>query len=249
MKTATTLLLDMDGVMAEVSKSYRASIIATCHEYGATSVTLDTVSEWKTRGGCNNDWVLSRDLIRSVGEDAAAAVPTLEQVTETFERFYQGDGTVPGLCETESLIPTRALLEELHARCEGRTAVVTGRPRSDCDKFLRLHGLDRLFPVRVCMEDGPAKPDPFPVVRACELLGVAADDHVIMVGDTPDDVRAAVRAGCRAVGVATPEGAAAMSEAGRAFDETDLCVAMTQCGAERNVRPGLEELLEAFPKQ
>jgi len=46
---ATTLLLDMDGVLAEVSKSYRASIISTCHSFGATSVTHDVVSEWKAK--------------------------------------------------------------------------------------------------------------------------------------------------------------------------------------------------------
>ena len=55
-KKYTTCLLDMDGVLAEVSKSYRAAIQATCHHYGAKSVTFDTISDWKARGGCNNDW-------------------------------------------------------------------------------------------------------------------------------------------------------------------------------------------------
>lgn len=251
MKTATTLLLDMDGVMAEVSKSYRASIIATCHEYGATSITLDTVSEWKARGGCNNDWVLSRDLIRSVAKSKDDVVPTLDEVTATFERHYQGSEDTPGLCATETLIPTTTLLHSLHARTNGRLAVVTGRPRKDCDFFLRTHGLMDLFAVCVCMEDGPAKPDPFPVRRACELLGVNVDDGVIMVGDTPDDIRAAVRAGCRGVGVATPEGAAAAIQEGKSFDAGQLCRAMMDpdCGAECVVEPGLEGLLEAFPEK
>ncbi|CAN0305684.1 unnamed protein product, partial [Hapterophycus canaliculatus] len=54
------------------------------------------------------------------------------------------------------------------------------------------------------MEDGPAKPDPFPVIRAAKLLGVNPKDTAL-VGDTPDDILAAVRAGAGGIGVLTPK--------------------------------------------
>ena len=82
-KLMPALLLDMDGVLAEVSKSYRASIVATCHHYNAKSVTFETVGEWKARGGCNNDWVLSLDLINDSSDGDKGL--NLEQVTKTFE--------------------------------------------------------------------------------------------------------------------------------------------------------------------
>lgn len=230
----------MDGVLAEVSQSYRRAIIATCHHYNATSVTHDTVSEWKARGGCNNDWVLSLDLIAQDPNSNADGL-TLEKVTETFENFYQGSGDGPGFCTTESLIPKTETLEELKRRCDGRMAIVTGRPRKDCTKFLEQYEIADLFDVRVCMEDGPPKPDPFPVTKACELLGVECDSSVVMVGDTPDDIRSAVAAGCRGVGVATPEGA------GR--DTCKLCESMRGCGADFVMEPGFEELLDIFPKK
>jgi len=50
--------------------------------------------------------------------------------------------------------------------------VVTGRPWADCNTFLQTHGIASLFDACVCMEDGPPKPDAFPVARACQLLGV-----------------------------------------------------------------------------
>lgn len=179
-KKATTLLLDMDGVLADVSKSYRTAIVSTCHAFGATSVTFDVVADWKVRGGCNNDWVLSFDLIRS--DPLGKKDVTLQEVTDVFEDLYQGVENIPGLYTLESLIPSKDTLEALREKCGyNNMAIVTGRPRKDCYKFLKDFTIDHLFDVCVCMEDGPQKPNPFPVLRALELLKVQPSDSVIMV--------------------------------------------------------------------
>jgi HAD superfamily hydrolase (TIGR01548 family) len=244
-KLYKSLLLDMDGVLAEVSKSYRASIVATCHAYGATSIDYDVIGDWKAKGGCNNDWMLSLDLINS--DPSGKRGLTLDEVTETFEDFYQGKDDTPGLCELESLIPSKETLQELRKRSQGM-AIVTGRPRKDCEKFLKQHQLEHLFDCCVCMEDGPAKPDPFPVKRACELLKIEPSEYVILVGDTPDDIRSALAAGCRGVGVSTPLEAdelAAMN--GKPHDSSKLCVAMKGCGVDIVLPPGFVELVDMFP--
>ena len=239
-----TLLMDMDGVLAEVSKSYRASIVATCHKYGATGVDYDLIGDWKARGGCNNDWKLSLSLIEEDPNGQKGL--TLEEVTQTFEDFYQGTDGKPGLCDLESLIPDKKVLEELRKRANGM-AVVTGRPRKDCDKFLKLHGMDHLFEYCVCMEDGPAKPDPFPVQKACELLGIQPSPSVILVGDTPDDIRSALAAGCRGVGVSTPEAVEEAAANGQPHDSSKLCVAMKDCGVDVILPPGFADLVNMFP--
>jgi HAD superfamily phosphatase len=244
--TPTTLLLDMDGVLAEVSQSYRAAIVDTCHAYGATSIDLDVISEWKARGGCNNDWVLSLDLIKT--DPNGKHDVTLDQVTATFEEFYQGHDGKPGLCDLETLIPSMETLVELHRRTQGRMAIVTGRPHKDCEKFLKLHKFDHLIKASVCMEDGPPKPNPFPVERACELLGVKPGPHVLMLGDTPDDIRAAVACGCIGVGVTTPEAATEMVAQGKAHDEAKLAVAMKECGVSVVLKPKFVKLVDMFPE-
>ena len=54
------------------------------------------------------------------------------------------------------------------------------------------------------MEHGPPKPSPIPVQLACQQLNL--DPSVcLMIGDTPDDVRAGVAAGAVSWGVYTPE--------------------------------------------
>jgi len=241
-----TLLVDMDGVLAEVSMSYRAAILSTCATYGAKSVTDDTVLKWKARGNANDDWKLSHDLIKD-DPDGDNQV-TLEQVTKTFERFYQGHGDTPGLYKLETLIPTRETLEELRKRSKPGMGIVTGRPRGDCLKFLKDFNLEHLFDAMYCMEDGPSKPDPFPVRRMCELLGVEPSSSVVLVGDTPDDIKAAVSAGCCGVGVTTPEAVVACDAKGEHHTLATLSVVMKERGADVILPPGFAELVDMFPK-
>ena len=128
--------------------------------------------------------------------------------------MYQGTAEEPGLRRHETLIPDRTLLEEL-AR-SFKLGVVTGRPRSDAERFLAEHGVRGLFSAVVCREDGPLKPDPEPVRIALTHLGART---AWMLGDTPDDVHAAAGAGVVPVGVvprASEDVAGALTEAGAA---------------------------------
>lgn len=187
------LLFDMDGVLADVSGSYNAAIVQTAAHFGAL-VTHTDVAEMKARGDANNDWIVTRRLLAERGIDV-----TLDAVTAAFEQVYQGTPDTPGLRATERLTLPREALARLAARLP--LAVVTGRPRADAERFLIDHQISDLFRACVCMDDGPRKPDPFPVRLALQRLGV---DRAWMVGDTPDDVRAARAAGVMPLGIVAP---------------------------------------------
>ena len=185
-KQVKALIFDMDGVLADVKASYRAAIIQTCKYFGVT-ITNDDINKIKAKGDANNDWVVSHRLIASTNKAVQ-----YEDVKSKFQELYLG-----GLRDTETLIPDKQML--LNLAKQYPCAIVTGRPREDCDYFLKLVGLDQAFTTCVCMEDTrKPKPDPAPVQLALKLLGISGvsdtngsrSDAIYMFGDTVDDVRA-----------------------------------------------------------
>ena len=64
------LVFDMDGVLVDVSESYRETIQQTVAHFTGSRVTREAIQEWKNRGGWNDDWALSTAMIRAAGVDA-----------------------------------------------------------------------------------------------------------------------------------------------------------------------------------
>lgn len=187
------LIFDMDGVLADVSGSYREATLRTAGAFGV-EITIQDIEAATAEGNANDCWVLTRRLMGERGVDRPLA-----EVKMRFEEIYQGTEAEPGLRRTERLLLDRAELEALGERRP--LAVVTGRPRADADRFLAERGIADCFRTVVTMEDAPIKPDPAPVRLALERLGVAS---AWMVGDTPDDLRAARGAGVLPIGVVAP---------------------------------------------
>lgn len=191
--TPEALIFDMDGVLADVSGSYRAAIRLTAERFGVALADGEVRSR-KALGNANDDWALATELIAARG-----GVASLAEVKQAFEEIYQGTGAGAGLWPLERLLIGRGLLASLSARY--RLAVVTGRPRTDAERFLWSFGVRHLFAAVVAREDAPLKPDPAPVLAALAAVGC---DRAWMLGDSPDDVVAARRAGVVPIGVVAP---------------------------------------------
>jgi histidinol-phosphate aminotransferase len=218
------LIFDMDGVLADVSGSYREATLQTAATFGV-EITIQDIEAATAEGNANDCWVLTCRLMAERGVDRPLA-----EVKMRFEEIYQGTEAEPGLRRTERLLLEPAELQALGKRLP--LAVVTGRPRADADRFLTERGIAGCFQTVVTMEDAPIKPNPAPVRLALERLGVAT---AWMVGDTPDDLRAARSAGVLPIGVVAPG------------DDPEPTAASLQRAGAATVLPDIRKILEVLP--
>ena len=187
------VLFDLDGVLADVTGSYRRSIIETARTFGVTVSQAD-IDNAKGSGAANDDWELTRRLCVDQGVKLDYG-----QVVARFEQVYQGFENSPGLKFYERPLVDQNTWSRWAARLP--LGVVTGRPRSDAEEVLDRFGLLTSTSVLVAREDAPLKPDPRPVRLALTRLDVR---HAWMVGDTPDDIEAARSAQVVPIGVISP---------------------------------------------
>jgi HAD superfamily hydrolase (TIGR01509 family) len=82
-----------------------------------------------------------------------------------------------------------------------KLALVSSGSRTRVRKQLREHNVSAMFLTKVCSEDAPRrKPHPAPLLMALEKLG-ARPQSSVYIGDAPEDIEMAHRAGVRAIGV------------------------------------------------
>lgn len=103
--TLEAVLWDLDGVLADVSQSYRQAIIQTA-AFFQVPLTQEDIAQEKAKGNANNDWALTQRLLKAKG----GVEVTLEEVTAKFEELYQGTESKAGLWTTERLIVPKVKL-------------------------------------------------------------------------------------------------------------------------------------------
>ena len=85
--------------------------------------------------------------------------------------------------------------------CRFKLALVSSGSRSRVRKQLREKGVSGMFLAKVCSEDAPhRKPHPAPLRMALDKLR-APQQNSVYIGDAPEDIEMAHRAGVRAIGV------------------------------------------------
>lgn len=183
----------MDGVLVDVSDSYRKAIQETVKFFTGKPALLAEIQALKEKGGYNNDW----DLTEAILLDRGKVLPKAEIIGK-FQDFYWGTDRKRGLIDNEKwLLPKEELIKLHKKHCLG---IVTGRPREETLYTLRKFGVDGIFDVLVVMEDYPpekAKPDAYPIEIAMKKLGTR---EAVYVGDSVDDITAAKRAGVQPIG-------------------------------------------------
>lgn len=195
-RSPKTLLFDMDGVLVDVSGSYRKAIERTVFHFSGKRVSPAEIQRWKLRPEMNNDWDAAAAILKAKGK----SVPRRELIS-FFQELYLGKNGRPGLNRSERRLLPVPVLTRLAAR--HRLGIVTGRPRRDARLALRQFGMARYFRVIIAREDAGSrqKPDPYGLRLALRHLDARS---AFYFGDSPADMIAARKAGCSAVAVCPP---------------------------------------------
>ena len=189
------LVFDMDGVLADVSESYREAVPQTVHHFSGKTVTRERIQEYKNRGGYNNDWLLSQVICRDFGVE----VP-YDKVVDYFCAIFFGPGGDDGLIAREVWLPRNGLLESLASRY--RLALFTGRLQQEAAITLRRYASNIHFAPIIAAEDvREGKPAPEGLLTIRRRTGA---QEMIYVGDTVDDARCSRAAGVPFIGIAAP---------------------------------------------
>ncbi|MFA6269424.1 MAG: TIGR01548 family HAD-type hydrolase [archaeon] len=193
------LIFDIDGVLVDVSNSYRQAIAQTTEYFTQQKVLSCEIQELKQQTGFNNDWDLTEALIKKRGGNIEK-----QKIIEKFQDLYLGANGKEGLIANEKWMLDKEILVELSKKY--LIGIVTGRPREEAFIPLRKAGLEEYFRVVVAMEDcvGKSKPNPFGINLALEKLGAKGTVIAYYIGDALDDVRAAKSAGIIPIGSMPP---------------------------------------------
>ena len=184
------LCLDMDGVLVDTRASYDACVQQTVVALGGREPSLTDLQALRNSGGFNDDWALSQALLKQQNINT-----DYDRVVSVFQALYLGSNGTPGLRQRETAIAsvdTRAVFSRF------AYAIVTGRPRAEAENGVTLCALQ---PNKIVSRDDVSalKPNPEGVL-ACKAA-LSDDGRVWMVGDSVDDIRAAVAAGAVAIGI------------------------------------------------
>ncbi|BDG62108.1 HAD family hydrolase [Caldinitratiruptor microaerophilus] len=145
-----------------------------------------------------------RDLIPYFGEPLRTTVARfapperVDEVVAAYRAYNHAHHDrlarpVPGMAEVLAALRAAGV----------RLAVTTSKLSEGARRGLRLFGLEPFFEAVVGLEaTARHKPDPEPVLRTLERLGLPAGPDVLMVGDSPYDIESGRRAGVRTAAVA-----------------------------------------------
>ena len=188
------VVFDIDGVLIDVSQSYRLAIKKTAEFFLGKILDMKEVEAIKNRG-INDDCDAAELLIQENGGDFRKKV-----IIKKFQEFYLGR-QFDGFVKNEKCLIKEPTLKKLK---KYKLAIFTGRPKLEADFGLKRYKIAKYFSEVIVKENvKEGKPSPEGLLKIIQKLNVK-NNEVVYVGDNLSDLRAAKNAGVNFVGVIPP---------------------------------------------
>jgi len=179
-------IIDLDGTMIDTIGDFAAALNAVFMELTLPVVSREFIVLTVGKG--------SEHLIRATLAHVGGHEELYAQAWARYQHHYE---TING--KHSHIYPgVEEGLRNLKARGV-KLACLTNKPTAFARQLLRIKRLDHYFSE---VFGGDAferkKPDPLPLIKTCEFLGISPN-RTLMVGDSSNDARAARAAGCPVV--------------------------------------------------
>ena len=173
------VLFDLDGVLID-----------------STPCVTRVWQAWAIEHGLDPEHVVHVAHGRRSIETIEVVAPNLDAAAENIEVENRE------LADTEGLTVFPGALDLLRSLPQGKWTIVTSGTRPLATLRLQVGGLP--VPERMVTADdvSKGKPNPEPYLKGAEILGLRAEDCVV-IEDAPSGLKAANAAGCRSFGVPT----------------------------------------------
>lgn len=179
-------ILDLDGTMVDTLGDFDAAVNAMLGELQLPPMPREAVARGVGWG--------SEHLIRVTLEQVGGAPERYDEAWASYQRHYlavngQHSQVFPGVREALARFAESGLA----------LGCVTNKPAAFTAGLLEATALAPFFGVVLGGDSLPRKkPDPMPLLAACERLG-ASPARTLMIGDSAVDAQAARAAGCPVV--------------------------------------------------
>jgi HAD superfamily hydrolase (TIGR01549 family) len=160
----------------------------------------------------------NRQILEALAEMTATKRKAAQEILDRHEDHAAANSTLnPGCHELLTWAAERSI----------GTALITRNSRRSTQTVLSLHSLD--IDVLITRDDAPFKPDPRPLLLACDRLGVSRTD-AWMIGDGAHDMDAGRAAEIRTVWISHGQDRPFATEPWRAVpDLNSLLDLLNQC--------------------
>lgn len=257
-------IFDIDGVIRDVSGSYRRAIADTVEHFtqGKYRPSPADIDNLKSEGVWNNDWEATQELTYRFWESQGVERENLELSYSELVNFFQFKykGTDPTdwngyICE-EKLLISSSYLDSL-SEAGIYWGFFSGAPRDEANYVLKKR-LKLENPILTAMEDAPGKPDPTGLLQTVEHIERAdrlpTNIPIIYAGDTVADMLVVMRAKCVlpsrnwiGVGILPPHILSNPEIKSSYSEKLEMAHAHAVCNALEELTPALiEGLLKVF---
>ena len=195
------VIIDLDGTMVDTMGDFVVAINLMLHDMGFSPVDRAVVELLVGKGSEHLVYSVLNHALRqqirgliAINSEAIEAHALFDAAFASYQQHYraingQHAAVYPGVMAGLLGLQRSGL----------KLACLTNKPLVFAQALLRLKGLDGFFPVVFGGDSFERKkPDPLPLLKTCNVLGVLPA-RTLMVGDSSNDAQAARAAGCPVV--------------------------------------------------